>query len=143
MSTVRVRPAEERDAPVIALLVSQLGYPSTAEQVRARLKHLEGHPDFTALVAEQQGRVCGVIGLHVFPGYHRDGLHGYITALVVDEGLRRSGVATRLLAASDDWFRQRGVKHVNLTSALHREDAHRFYIKRGYELSGHRFHKAL
>lgn len=143
MSAVRVRPAEDGDAPAIADLVSQLGYPSTAEQVRARLARLAGNPDIRALVAERDGQVIGVTGLMVFPAFHRDGLHGYITALVTEAAARGSGAGSALLAASEAWFAERGVARVNLTTALHREAAHRFYERRGYEFNGRRYVKTL
>ena len=143
MSPTRVRPPVAADASAMARLATQLGYASDAPQMTARLAHLKGHPDIRALVAEQDGRVAGFIGLMVFPAFHRDGLHGYITAFVVDEALRGSGIGGALLAAAEDWFAEREVKRVNLTTALHREDAHGFYEKHGYTFTGKRFTKIL
>lgn len=143
MSALRVRSAAEADAGPVAALVSQLGYPSDASQVLARLRRLAGNPDIRALVAERETKVIGMIGLMVFPAFHRDGLHGYITSLVVDEAMRGSGAGAALLAAAEAWFAERGVARVNLTTALHREDAHQFYEKRGYEFTGRRYMKTL
>ncbi|HEY3859279.1 MAG TPA: GNAT family N-acetyltransferase [Gammaproteobacteria bacterium] len=131
------------DAASIATLVTQLGYPSAEPQAAARLAALEGHPDIQALVAEQDGRIIGFVGLMVFPAFHRDGLHGYITALVVDESVRGSGAGGALLQAAEAWFAERGVKRVNLTTALRREAAHSFYEKRGYTFTGKRYSKIL
>ena len=141
MSALRARPAEERDAQILATLVTQLGYPSTPEQVRARLQRVAGHPDIQALVAERDFGVVGMIALMVFPAIHRDGLHGYITAFVVDKSERGNGAGTGLLAAAEAWFTARGVSKINLTTALHRESAHRFYERRGYEFDGRRYVK--
>jgi GNAT superfamily N-acetyltransferase len=131
------------DAAAVASLSSQLGYSSAAPQAAARLGALEDHPDIRALVAEQDGQVVGFIGLMVFPAFHRDGLHGYITALVVDERARGGGAGAALLAAGEAWFAEREVKRVNLTTALHREAAHGFYEKRGYTFTGKRFTKII
>ncbi|HSN16671.1 MAG TPA: GNAT family N-acetyltransferase, partial [Gammaproteobacteria bacterium] len=125
--SVSVRRAAHEDAAAIAPLVTQLGYPSAAAEVEARLARLKDHPDIRAYVAESEGRLVGIIGLMVFPAFHRDGLHGYVTALVVDEGVRGSGVGGALLETAEAWFQERGVKRVSLTTALHREDAHVFY----------------
>jgi GNAT superfamily N-acetyltransferase len=141
--SLAVRLAAHGDAAAIAVLATQLGYPSAAHEAEARLARLKDHPDIRAYVAEQEGRVVGVIGLMVFPAYHRDGLHGYITVLVVDQGHRGDGVGRALLAAAEAWFTERGVKRVNLTTALHREDAHGFYEKNGYTFTGKRFTKIL
>ena len=142
MSTM-VRRAAFGDAATIAPLVTQLGYPSATAEVEARLARLEDHPDIRAYVAEQDGRVVGVIGLMVFPAFHRDGLHGYVTALVVDEDARGEGVGGALLEVAEAWFAERGVKRVNLTTALHREAAHVFYERHGYTYTGKRFSKIL
>lgn len=140
---VSVRRAAGADAAAIASLSAQLGYPSEVGQAAARLDSLKDHPDIRAYVAEQGGKVAGFTGLMVFPAFHRDGLHGYITALVVDSGLRGGGIGGALLEAAEAWFAERGVKRVNLTTALHREAAHGFYEKYGYTFTGKRFTKIL
>ena len=127
----------------MARLATQLGYASDAIQMTARLAHLKDHRDIHALVAEKDGRVAGFIGLMAFPAFHRDGLHGYVTALVVDEAQRGGGIGGALLAAGEVWFAERQVKRVNLTTALHREDAHGFYEKHGYTFTGKRYTKIL
>ena len=141
--SLSVRLAVHEDAAAIAPLVTQLGYPSAAAEVEARLARLKDHPDIRAYVAEQDGRMLGIVGVMVFPAFHRDGLHGYITALVVDEAARGAGVGGALLKVAEGWFAERGVKRVNLTTALHREDAHAFYEKHGYTFTGKRFSKVL
>jgi ribosomal protein S18 acetylase RimI-like enzyme len=143
VSRCELRPALETDAAALAALVSQLGYPSDASQLRARLRRVAGNPDIRALVALQEGQVVGMAGLMVFPAFHRDGLHGYITALVVDEAARGSGVGAVLLAGAEAWFAERGVAKVTLTTASHREGAHRFYERLGYEFNGRRYVKSL
>lgn len=143
MNGSRIRLPRAADAAAMARLATQLGYTSDAPQMTVRLAHLKDHPDIRALVAEQDGRVAGFIGLMVFPAFHRDGLHGYVTAFVVDEALRGGGIGGALLAAAEAWFREREVKRVNLTTALHREDAHGFYEKHGYTFTGKRYTKIL
>ena len=141
--SVTVRRAVHEDAAAIAPLVTQLGYPSAAAEVEARLARLKDHADIRAYVAERDSRIVGIVGLMVFPAFHRDGLHGYITALVVDEQNRGAGVGGALLQVAETWFAERGVKRVNLTTALHREDAHVFYERHGYTYTGKRFSKIL
>ena len=140
---VKVRAPAETDADAFASLVTQLGYTSTPAQVVARLRHLADRTDIRAFVAEQQGRVVGMIGVEAFPAFHRDGLHGYVTALVVDEDVRGGGVGAALMAAAEAWFAEQGVKRVNLTTALHREEAHAFYERLGYTFTGKRYTKIL
>lgn len=141
--SIAVRRAAETDAAAIAVLSTQLGYPGDTSQAAERLHSLQEHRDIRAYVAEQDGNVVGFVGLMVFPAFHRDGLHGYLTALVVDEKRRGSGAGRALMQAAETWFAERGVKRVNLTTALHREAAHGFYEKNGYTFTGKRFTKIL
>ena len=141
--SLTVRRAAETDAAAIAALSAQLGYPSEVGQAAERLHALQDHRDIRAFVAEQDGEVVGFVGLMVFPAFHRDGLHGYVTALVVDEKVRSGGTGRALMQAAEAWFAERGVKRVNLTTALHREDAHAFYEKLGYTFTGKRFTRIL
>jgi len=140
---LKVRAPTEADAEALASLVTQLGYASTPAQIVARLRHLQDRVDIRAFVAENDGRVVGMVGLEAFPAFHRDGLHGYVTAMVVDQTVRGGGIGAALLQAGEAWFAERGVKRVNLTTALHREEAHVFYEKNGYTFTGKRYTKIL
>ena len=141
--SITLRRAVESDAAAIAVLATQLGYPSETGQAADRLHALKDDRDIVAYVAEQGGRVVGFVGLMAFPAFHRDGLHGYVTALVVDAEVRGTGAGRALMQAAEAWFAERGVKRVNLTTALHREAAHGFYERLGYTFTGKRFTKIL
>ena len=144
MSALRIRPAVYADAAPVAVLVTQLGYPSDAAQMLARMRRVQDDPGIRMLVAENDAGIIGMIGLMVFPAFHRDGLHGYIgTALAVEEAVRGSGAGAALLEAAEAWFIGRGVTKATLTTAAHRERAHRFYEKHGYEFNGRRYVKDL
>jgi GNAT superfamily N-acetyltransferase len=141
--SIQVRAPVEADAEAFASLVTQLGYASTPAQVMARLRQLAERTDIRAFVAEEDRRVVGMVGVEAFPAFHRDGLHGYVTALVVDEDARGGGVGAALMAAAEAWFKEQGVKRVNLTTALHREEAHVFYERLGYTFTGKRYTKII
>jgi len=143
VSAARVRPSREEDAEALASLMTQLGYPSDASQLRMRLQRAAGNPDVRVLVAEGEGRILGLIALMLFHAFVHDRPHGYITSLVVDESARGSGAGSTLLAAGEAWFKQRGADKATLTSHLRREAAHRFYERRGYEFNGRRYVKNL
>jgi GNAT superfamily N-acetyltransferase len=52
-------------------------------------------------------------------------------------------VATHLIEAAAAWARERGAVRISLTSALHRREAHAFYLRRGFEHTGVRLAKPL
>jgi GNAT superfamily N-acetyltransferase len=130
---IRIRRARIADAPRLAELAGQLGYPATAAEVRARLRKIEPasqHAVFVALTAKE-----GVAGwLHVSrqPLLEVD-IRAEVNGLVVADGARSLGVGARLLAAAEDWARKHGCKSMSVRSNVIRERAHKFYERNGYE----------
>jgi GNAT superfamily N-acetyltransferase len=136
------------DAPAVAALAGQLGYPATPDQVRARHARLASAPERGAvLVAVDDGGPGEVIGwAHV---ELRDTLVAPATAqlmaLIVADGARDRGVGRDLLHAAESWARDRGCEALIVATRVTRTDAHRFYRREGYDLdkTSHIFLKAL
>lgn len=138
---VTVRAARPGDAAPVQQLLEQLGYSPSRELVEQRIVACErGIPD-AALVAERDGKVVGVVSLHVLDLFHQPGRLGRITSLVVAEDQRAAGVGTALLAAADRHFRALGCLRVEVTSSGHRTAAHAFYEAHGYAPDARRFVK--
>src|SRR5690606_8434894 len=79
------RRAVPGDAPAIAPLLGQLGYPSTPDQVAARFARIAGRGDDAVWVAEDEtGTVVGLATGHVHRPLERDLPLAQLTALVVD-----------------------------------------------------------
>jgi GNAT superfamily N-acetyltransferase len=142
-SAARVRGATSHDADAIATLLGQLGYPATAPEVAARLLGLEQFPDAIALVADLHGETIGLATGHVFPSIHVSSRVAWLTTLVVSDHHRGSGLGRQLTSAIEEWARARGAVRISVTSGLHRDGAHRFYERNGYERTGLRLTKSL
>ena len=140
---VRVRDARPADAPVVARLLAELGYPQPVAGLGARIEDLVGKDSDVVLVAELGGEVVGVVSLHVTPFFNEGQSRGRVTALVVGPGRRGQGVGGVLLQAVEAAARRRGCTAMELTSSTHRHDAHRFYRVAGYHDVPHRFLKEL
>ena len=139
-----LRPAAAADAAAIATLLTQLGYPTTADEARARLEALAGAaPMDRVIVAELDGRVVAVMTLHLVPEIHRPRPNGRVTALVVVERVRGRGVGRAMMAEAERIFRADGAGILELTSNSRRTDAHRFYERLGYVKTSFRFAKEL
>lgn len=137
-----IRDARFDDADAIADLLEQLGYPTNAEAVAARLERLLIVGD-RLVVAELDGSVAGLAQLHVSPTMALERPAAKVDGLVVDESLRGQGIGRALLAEMEVEARARGCSLLYLTTATRREDAHEFYRRVGLEETGLRFAKEL
>ena len=87
-SPATVRTATVADAAGLAPLITHLGYPSTPEQMRARLERIAAHPDYATPVAGRRGRLVGMAGLERGLSYNDDEPYARIVSLVVEPGER-------------------------------------------------------
>ena len=134
---IQVRPARVADAPELARLSGDLGYPAEPAEMRRRLAVIEARADHTVFVAERDrpdGRMLGWI--HVGYGIQLEaGESAEILGLVVDPSGRRSGTGRKLVAAAEAWGRALGLACVVVRSNAVREESHRFYPAIGYSLA--------
>ncbi|PYT71942.1 MAG: N-acetyltransferase [Acidobacteria bacterium] len=130
---LKVRRAKSEDAPRLAELATQLGYPSTAAQLRQRLRALLPAAQNAVFVAEAKD--AGVVGwLHVSKqALLESEVRAEVNGLVVADGHRSLGAGAQLLAAAEDWARKHGCKGMSVRSNVIREGAHKFYERNGYE----------
>ncbi len=131
---VSIRPANVADAIAIANLLPDLGYSASVEQVLARLERLLPAADHAIFVAES--REC-IIGICHVCGVHNLASAGYaeVMEIVVEQAFQRKGVGKLLLRAAERWATACTYPRIRLRSGVHREDAHKFYEKLGYEKS--------
>lgn len=140
---VRVRAARGADAQALAGLLAELGYPRAAAELGGWIETMADSASDVLLVAESAEQVLGMVSLHITPFFAEGRSRGRITALVVAADQRGRGVGRHLLRAVEAAARARGCAALELTSAAHRHDAHRFYLAAGYEDVPHRFLKWL
>jgi GNAT superfamily N-acetyltransferase len=137
-----VRDAQAADAPAIAGLLAQLGYPTEAAAVEQRLERLQIVGD-RILVADVDGTAVGLGHLQVTPALERDRPAAKIGALVVDDAHRGQGIGRALVQALEDEARLRGCGLLFLTTSERRDDAHAFYERVGLEQTGRRYGRTL
>ena len=122
---VIVRPATPADAAALAGLCGELGYPSTAAQVRERLCLLDD-PERALLVAEVGDVLAGFIDVHVQRVVEQDP-YAEVGGLVVAAGQRGVGLGAALLAATAAWGREQGLTVMWIRANLTRDGVHDFY----------------
>jgi N-acetylglutamate synthase-like GNAT family acetyltransferase len=140
---VTIRDATEADAAALTRLIGQLGYPTDEAGVRRRLARIMASAADRLFVAEVDGRVVGLAGIHTSPSLGHDGDAAKVSAIVVDDSFRRAGIGRALLEAVEAEARARDCGLVFLTTAERRTDAHEFYRQLGWEETGRRFAKTL
>jgi GNAT superfamily N-acetyltransferase len=143
MPMVEIRDAGPDDAARLAELLGQLGYPTEADAVVRRLERLAASGIDRVLVAVDGGSIVGLVSVHVSRSLEYDGDAAKVSAVVVDERRRATGVGRALIAAAEAEARDRGCEVLWLTTAEYRAGAHAFYRALGFEETGRRFARSL
>ena len=143
MGEIKIRSARLNDSASVAGLMSQLGYATSAGEMKQRLEGILPDSDYMTFVAEHQKEVVGVIGVGIYRYYEKNGIYGRLLALVVDEKLKGQGIGVSLVAEAELRLKERGVGSIVVNSGKQRSEAHRFYKRLGYEETGLRFVKSL
>ena len=129
---ITIRLLGPEDAPGVAALSGDLGYPTAAAEMAGRLAALlavPGHVVFGAFSGGGTllGWVHACLRLLLI-----DPPSAFIEGLVVDPGAQLQGVGRALMAAAEDWARAHGARVVRLRSGAPRTGAHAFYRALGY-----------
>ena len=127
-----IRPARLEDSERLADLCTQLGYPSTPDEVRNRLAVIDRLTDQQVLVAvEASQRVVGWIHAFVYRVLESAPMVE-IGGLVVDQAVRGGGIGQALLGEVEAWAATQAIETVSLRSNVIRVQAHEFYRRHGY-----------
>jgi len=134
-SDLRVRQAGPGDEASLVALIDELAAegdfdtPLTADAARAYLLA----PGCEALLAEKEGRVCGLLSYTVRRNLFHAGDTALIEELVVHESDRGRGVGHALMEAFLEVARARGWVEVSVSTLFDNEGATRFYRAHGFE----------
>lgn len=126
-----VRPAGPDDVDTLRALVAEMGYQVGSAQLHARLQALpEGHAVYIA-----ESGSGGIGWIHVLISHSLiAGPRAEVAGLAVAQSAQGQGVGSALLSVIEEWAAQRGVGTIHLRSGAEREEAHAFYLSRGYRM---------
>ncbi len=141
-SPVEIRAAGPADVEAIRGLLTELGYPVDVALLTERMNRAAAERSIHMFVAERTGAIVGFASLHVLHLIERPPL-GRLSAVVVAEPARRSGVGLALIGRIEDTASEAGCDRLEVTSGEWREDAHAFYRDLGLEETSKRFIKRL
>ena len=144
MPDCQLRPAIADDAPIVYALICELKQAEFDHQAfhAGHLANLQDH-NMRYQLAELDGKIIGMIGLHMQFHLHHARWIGEIQELVVMPQARGLKVGSQLLAWAEEIARQAGAELTELSTSVKRVDAHRFYVREGYTQSHFRFTKPL
>lgn len=129
---ITLRSAQPADAPAIAALFTDEGYPAGPSDIVARLESFDTS-ESRVVVAEHDDTILGFIAVHAMARFEHDDWILRILALVVDAGARERGVGRALMAEAERIGLELGAAFVELTAGHHRPEARQLYESLGYD----------
>lgn len=132
VQSITLRPATDADAPAIARLSAQLGYPMTIDFVERHLRHTDEAPRHAVIVACRESDVVGWIEVRIAHAMETESL-AEIVGLVVDEVARGGGIGRELIAWARTWAEEAGQNRLRVRTNVQRGDAAAFYSRAGFQ----------
>ncbi|MFY9746383.1 MAG: GNAT family N-acetyltransferase [Acidobacteriaceae bacterium] len=130
---MNIRFAEESDLPALMALINQAFKVEAFFIVRDRLTPEETFQYFQKgrfLLAEENGALGGVVYIEL------RGDRSYLGLLSVSPSMQKTGLGRRLMAAAEEFAREMGSHHMDLTVVNLRTELPPFYRKLGYVEDG-------
>ena len=141
-----IRNAEKNDlARVVELMKALIITTSKAEAEGAStladyekvFDRIERDPNHKLIVAEINGRLVGTADLVIVPNLSHRGLPWAVMEnVIVDESVRRKGVAARMVKYLVEVAKKSGCYKIGLSSSTKRPAAHRMYESLGFKQYG-------
>ena len=129
MQDFQIRYCTENDYEAVYELLRQLWADTIPDRDALRTAYTKAVASKSQMliVARVGPRLAGFCSMTVKNNLWQAGNLGHIDELVVDGCFRGKGVGSRLLEEITKIARENGCKRIELDSAFHRKEAHRFY----------------
>lgn len=135
-----LRPAHNGDRDVLAQLRHALWAHGTVEEFAGEIERILADTfsplPYAILVAEDRDGLAGFIEVSLRS--HADGCEthpvGYLEGWYVRETHRRSGVGRALVAAAEDWARERGCTEMGSDALIDNRQSQDAHAALGYEI---------
>jgi GNAT superfamily N-acetyltransferase len=113
-------------------------------EVRCLDDYFEGRmPRCELLVAERDGVRLGFAFVEPHVDYFTQAEHGHLGMIAVTEAAEGTGAGAALLAAAEQWARERGYARLTLNVFAGNGRARAFYEKHGFDVETVRYTKPL
>ena len=134
-----IRHATIDDTPRLLPLLSELGYPTTLEDLNRRFLKFVKNPGYGIAVCEMDEKITGFIAWTITDHLISDATRFSIVGIVVSTNHRNMGIGKKLMKFVEDIAKQHSPAIIDLTSGLRRakDGTHEFYKRIGYKNEGH------
>ena len=132
-----IRELTNEELPSILPFIEQHNPKLTPAELRRRLEVMIPH-GYRCIAAFQGDRMVGVAGYWVGAKFWCGEFLEPDNVFVLPE-LRSAGIGAKLMDYLEEKARQLGCKIIALDSYVTYHGAHKFYIRRGYEIVGYHF----
>ncbi len=141
---LEIRAARQDDAGAVSELLTELGHPLEPALVLVQISRIQAlAPNHAAFVGVKDRAVIGLVSGFSTPVLHRALPVGRVSVLVVARPYAGQGIGSALLRHAEQFLIELGCGRIEVTSASHREAAHRFYRERGYAQQGVKFTREI
>lgn len=106
----------------------------TVEEQRQRILAVLGRDNQTILVAEEENRLVGFLGIFG-EGFRRNQHCAYIVIGIL-QAYTGQGIGKQLFAAAEAWALEKGLHRLELTVMRHNDRAIRLYHQMGFMVEG-------
>lgn len=140
-----IRECEASDVKsVFELIKNELGYSEITEnEVAERLERMKALDDYSVLVSEIDGKICGFISMVREISLEINGELLRILGLAVKAEYQRKGIGAALLKNAEEIAAERKMTLITLSSNFKRPEAHKFYESQGYLKTSYTFKKFM
>jgi ribosomal protein S18 acetylase RimI-like enzyme len=140
-----IRPATPSDRAFVLNLAARLVDGFDAPSHRTKPELIEGdrraleawfdapsNPDEAMLIADVDGSPAGVAYLVTLVDYFNERPHAHLSVLAVERAVEGKGVGSALLAACEEWARNKGSDRLTLSALVTNARARALYERRGF-----------
>ena len=128
-----IRKAEFSDLPVLTGLALKLWPDHDREEMYEELSSIVAKPDAAFFLAENASGFAQCQLRYDYVEGTESSPVGYLEGIYVEEGCRRQGLARALLAACENWARERGCREFASDCELTNTQSLRFHLSLGFE----------